>query len=166
MVVLEPIEIKRLCDEDISRLRELFFECDDYFQLIDGVSVCGCRAETEYNITYNGKQQLHYGIYIGTMLVGCVFIMERYIEVEDITINLLLVTPSFRGKGIGTKAVEHIIENARQLGFKRVLIGVDEINKTAMSFWKSNGFSDNGHRQQLKHTNRTGDVIYLEKALK
>jgi GNAT superfamily N-acetyltransferase len=166
VVVLEPIEIKSLCDEDISRLRELFFECDDYFQLIDGVSVCGCRAETEYNITRNGKQQLRYGIYIEAKLVGCMFVIEQYIEVEDITINLLLLTPSFRGKGIGTKVVGQIVENAKQSGFKRVLIGVDEINKAAMSFWKSIGFIDNGHRQRLKHTNRTGDIIYLEKALK
>jgi len=164
---VKNIEMIELHENDIVHLRNLFLECNDYFQLIDGVPVCGCRASAEYEMkAVNLHNKLRYGIYLDKQIIGSVFAVEHYRYQGEFTITLLLLAPSYRSSGHGSE-VYHRLENlAKQGGFEKVLVGVDEINVGALKFWKDQGFIDTGERQKLQHVTRSGDVIYLAKVLR
>ncbi len=164
---MKNIEMLELQEQDIVQLRNLFLECNDYFQLIDGVPVCGCRASTEYEMeAVNQYHKLRYGIYLDQQIIGSVFAVEHYRYPGEFTITLLLLAPAYRGMGYGRAVYEQLEGRAKLGGFTKILVGVDEINADALKFWQSHGFVDTGERQNLQHVTRSGAIIYLEKVLR
>lgn len=162
---MDSVTIKELTKNDIPAIRELFFSCNDYFTLIDGVSVCGCRAEVELDNADDGRKHYKCGIYSGSILIGVMFAIEAYPTLHSFTITLLLISPSYRNQGIGKQVLSLIEDIAREKGYDKIIVGIDEINSQAIQFWVRNGFSETGQRQRLQHAQRIGDILHFEKVL-
>ncbi len=56
--------------------------------------------------------------------------------IEDV-----IVTEEYRGKGIGKKLLERVIEESVNAGMKRLALGVDNRNHHAIAFYEKHGFS-------------------------
>ena len=72
---------------------------------------------------------------------------------EALTIFQLFILPEHQGKGIGSRCMEHLIEEARQLGIPlrlQVIYG----NDRALSFYRRHGF---------QHVGETETHIQLER---
>jgi GNAT superfamily N-acetyltransferase len=61
---------------------------------------------------------------------------ERVALLED-----MVVSPSFRGAGVGSKLLHQAIELARLNGCKRITLLTDRANESAQRFYQQHGFS-------------------------
>jgi GNAT superfamily N-acetyltransferase len=52
----------------------------------------------------------------------------------------VIVHPDHRGQGYGTMLVEHVVEFARQKGFKRITLLTDKISAESQKFFLKHGF--------------------------
>lgn len=60
---------------------------------------------------------------------------------QRIYLSWLFVKEDYRGQGIGGKIVDHLIENAKQLGFDELSLGVDCNNEVARHLYTKKGFN-------------------------
>ena len=60
---------------------------------------------------------------------------------DEITfIGLFMTNVHHQNKGVGSKIIQDVCNYLKQLGYKKVRIGVDKENPQSNSFWKKNGF--------------------------
>lgn len=76
----------------------------------------------------------------GPRLVGIGFL--KPIDAEICEIKRMYVLPDQRGKGLGKKLLSQLIDEAREIGYKKILLDSAIYMKAAHSLYKSMGFSD------------------------
>ncbi|MGC9017961.1 MAG: N-acetyltransferase [Caldimicrobium thiodismutans] len=65
---------------------------------------------------------------------------EKVLEIHEI-----FVIPEMRGKGIGTKLIEKLLEYGKKKGLKLAELWVGEKNYKAIEFYKTLNFKETGH---------------------
>lgn len=70
---------------------------------------------------------------------------------RDAFLDELYLLPRFRGRGIGTKAVEYCIEEAGSFGVKALHLEVEMKNEPAFSLYKRMGFKEHPRRLMTKY---------------
>ena len=70
--------------------------------------------------------------------VGCVFVVERTATVAQL--RLLLVDPSARGTGLGSRLVEECIRFARTAGYRRLMLWTQADLRAATHIYRKKGF--------------------------
>ena len=78
----------------------------------------------------------------GGQAVGAVWarIMDDYGHVDDETPSLAIsLYPAYRGRGIGTNLLEHMLTRLRQGGYKQVSLSVQKANPAA-NLYRRMGF--------------------------
>lgn len=65
-------------------------------------------------------------------------------ENEECELNNMCVLPEYRHKGIGEKLMKHAFEIAKELGCKKVNIGIVEENTVLKEWYASQGFVHTG----------------------
>ena len=90
----------------------------------------------------------------------CVLTMGYSLEFRGrfAVIDELFVREQYRGKGIGTRALEYLQETARALGVTALRLEVERKNVNAHRLYKKAGFED--HDRQLM-TNRIAEKKYV-----
>jgi ribosomal protein S18 acetylase RimI-like enzyme len=73
----------------------------------------------------------------------------------------LFVNDNYKGKGIGKKLVERIIEEARAKKYEIMRLDTLDIMEKAINLYYKNGF----YEIELYYNNPNNGVIYLEKKL-
>ena len=74
------------------------------------------------------------------------------------------VAEAFRGKGIGTKLVEAVLERAAQRGVREVFLEVRTSNAGAQNLYKAFGFFEVGKRKNY-YLQPTEDALVMKKVL-
>lgn len=64
-----------------------------------------------------------------------------YPTATDAYLGLLIVAPTARGSGSGTRLLRHIEHEARQHGKQNLYLGVLDANPRARAFWEREGFT-------------------------
>lgn len=82
------------------------------------------------------------------------------VEISD-----LIVGGAWRGKGIGTAMIYHLIEVARGLDFDKIEVGVANRNLRARELYERLGFTKVEQTRTLDVGNGPEDVTYLSLAL-
>lgn len=90
--------------------------------------------ETKYGNPYGG---LYLAYYDGKM-AGCIGL--RKIDKLNCEMKRLYVRPQFRGKKIGEKLVQKIIEDAKEIGYSYMLLDTLPFLKSAIHMYKKFGF--------------------------
>lgn len=90
--------------------------------------------EDKYGLPYG---RLYLAFYDG-VLAGCIAL--RKIDNENCEMKRLYVKPQFRGKKIASFLVKQIIEEARQIGYKHILLDTLPFLETAINMYKKYGF--------------------------
>jgi putative acetyltransferase len=70
--------------------------------------------------------------------VGCVALIPMGDSVYEL--SKMAVSPSFQGRGIGRKLLEHAIAQARNLGAKSLFLGSNSVLKSALHLYEAVGF--------------------------
>ena len=66
---------------------------------------------------------------------------------NECELNNLAVLPDFRHKGIGKKLLEHSFDMARDMGCRKMLIGIVEENQPLRKWYEENGAVHLGTRK-------------------
>ncbi len=128
------------------QVRELFSE---YTKLI----IDGDSGFREYLAIQNFDEELlqlqhKYGppggrlylAYYDQQLAGCVAL--RQLDEESCELKRLYVRPKFRKNHIGRTLVNRLIADARQIGYKRILLDTFPFLDTAIGMYRRRGFYD------------------------
>lgn len=81
-------------------------------------------------------------VYCDGMIAGAGAIREyQYDDIEDATeLKRVFVRDGFQGKGIGTRLVLELIDWARELGYKKVILETGELLQEAYHVYRKVGF--------------------------
>ena len=108
---------------------------------IDSFYELGKELNNNFNTLYklddlvNSKYDFIYGYYIDNNLVGFIHINKLY---ENIDIVNIIVNKDYRDKGIGTKLLNYIVDNYKDIN--SIMLEVRESNNAAIEFYKKNNF--------------------------
>lgn len=88
------------------------------------------KDKAEFNIhTINGE-------YAGFVAFYC-----NNEDLKESYITLIMVSPKFRGKKIGSGLIDYVLAISRLRGFSRCSLEVKKTNKNAINIYESKGFS-------------------------
>ena len=90
--------------------------------------------EVKYGLPHG---RLYLAYYEGK-LAGCIGL--RKIDDENCEMKRLYVKPEFRGKHIASRLVQRIIEDAKEIGYKNMLIDTFPFLESAIAMYKNCGF--------------------------
>lgn len=126
-------EIKALFQE----YTDMLIECDKDFK--EYLNKQNYDDELEH---LESKYGLPYGrLYLAfcdNKLAGCIGL--RKIDAESCEMKRLYVKPNFRGNNIGKILVKQIIEDAKAIGYKHILLDTFPFLETAIKLYKKLGF--------------------------
>lgn len=88
--------------------------------------------------SYDDKYYI--GFFEDNSLVANMDLILGYPTDEIAFIGLLMTNVLYQNKGIGSSIVGDVCNYLKQLGYKKVRIGVDKENLQSNSFWRKNGF--------------------------
>jgi putative acetyltransferase len=126
-------------EADIEAVRELFLE----YQAAIGVDLCfqGFREELE---TLPGAYARPSGRLLvaveGRSFLGCVGL--RSLGGDDCEIKRLYVRPNGRGAHLGRRLVAAVLDEAREAGYRRILLDTLPTMSEAIALYRSFGFTD------------------------
>ena len=144
-------QIKSLFNEYTQMLIEGDSDFKNYLELQN------YRHETE---NLEEKYGLPYGrLYVALCdesIAGCIAL--RKIDDENCEMKRLYVRPKYRGKGIGSILVKQIIDDARKIGYKHILLDTLPFLKTAINMYKSYGF----YEIESYNNSPMDNLIYLK----
>jgi putative acetyltransferase len=126
--------------EQVSQIRELFVE---YAQSLN-FSLCFQSFDQEL-ADLPGDYAPPDGRLILAMVdgqaAGCVALHK--IDEQACEMKRLYVRPKFRGKGLGKALAEHIINEAREIGYKKLRLDtVEPVMRTAVGMYRQLGFRE------------------------
>jgi len=78
---------------------------------------------------------------------------------KTVELRKMYFVPQLRGQGWGKKTMTRMIETARELGFKRIILETHSVLKEAIGLYKSFGFLPSC---EGKHSARCDQVFFLD----
>lgn len=102
------------------------------------------------------------------MPVGFIYSHIKNIERETVLwISILIIDPSYQNKGLGTLAINKLLNHAQlKYGARACFVAVSYKNKQGLSFWKKSGFSHSPGLEQSLHQFGTSQVAILNRTIK
>lgn len=88
--------------------------------------------------SYDDKYYI--GFFDGDSLVAIMDLILGYPTDEIAFIGLFMTNIHYQNKGVGSNIIGNVCNYLKQLGYKKIRIGVDKGNPQSNSFWKKNGF--------------------------
>ncbi len=76
------------------------------------------------------------------------------------------IEPGYTGKGIGSRILERIVDEARRKGIDTILANVCSLNESSLRFHERHGFAECGRfRRVAKKKGRDLDAVWMQKTL-
>lgn len=130
--------------DDIEQIRALFSEYTQMLldadpEIAECLSTQSFDAELEHpEDKYGAPNGKLYIAYCGGEAVGCAGLC-RFSETEC-ELKRLFVRPELRGRKLGEMLVRRIIDDAREMGFSRILLDTFEFLEAAVGLYEKYGF--------------------------
>lgn len=102
---------------------------------------------------------LEYGIYLAGKLIG--FINDCGFENNEIEIGYV-VHPDYKGQGYATESVKAVIEDLRDMGFKKVIAGFFEENVASRRVMEKCGMKLNNETDEEEYRGVVHKCLYCE----
>ena len=98
-------------------------------------------------------------------LVGVFDLIKSYSGPRTLSLGLMLIDTSSRGKGVGNKAYKLLEEWVITQQFDKVRLGVLFGNEIGLRFWKNMGYIRTGEIKTQMRPNLSKKVMVLEKSI-
>ncbi len=144
-------EIKALFDEYTKMLIEGDSEFKKYLEL-QNYSHETENLEEKYGLPYG---RLYVALFDGSV-TGCIAL--RKIDEENAELKRLYVKPEYRGNKIGNILLEHILAEAKKIGYKHILLDTLPFLTTAIEMYKKVGF----YEIESYNNSPMDNLIYLK----
>lgn len=86
------------------------------------------------------EDKYYVGFFENETLVANMDLILSYPEQKIAYIGLFMMNEEYQNKGIGSNIIEDTRDYLRQLGYRKICLGVDEGNPQSFSFWTKNKF--------------------------
>jgi ribosomal protein S18 acetylase RimI-like enzyme len=126
-------------DQQVEQARALFKEYAD----ATGVDLCFQNFGQELATLPGGYAPPSGRLivaYEGEEAAGCVAL--RKVDEAVCEMKRLYVRPAFRGTGLGRTLAEHIVGEAREIGYERMLLDTLPSMRSAIALYRSLGFQE------------------------
>jgi GNAT superfamily N-acetyltransferase len=127
-------------------LQDLLERCNDYSQTAFGIDTAPADGQSQYLagtdvVTEDCKQLI--GIYESNVMVAAVDCLLGYPDDNAVSLQLLVVDPKYRSKGIGSALLASLEAECRLRGFSMLIVHCHvSNNKRAWPFWARHGFQE------------------------
>lgn len=101
------------------------------------------------------------GMWKGNFLAGYAIL---YYVLDEGEIARIAVEPTCRRQGAADRMLEHLVKICEEKGVWRLMLEVRTSNEAALSFYKKNGFTEDGIRKGY-YSNPCEDAILMSKLL-
>lgn len=131
--------VQATSQEHISATRELFLEYADSLK----IDLCFQGFDKELKGLpgeYAPPQGRLFLFYYDNQLAGCAALRKQDNSIGEM--KRLYLKPAFRGKGIGRAIANHIISEARSIGYERLRLDTLPMMKEAIPLYRSLGFQE------------------------
>ena len=151
----DPIQVRPATNEDCKSVQNLIFDVLHEYGLKpapDGID----RDISDIEANFIGRGGVFEvledpnGLILGT--VGLYPLDDSRIELRK-----MYFAKEIRGKGLGKKTLNRMIETAKDLGYKQVVLETASVLVEAIGLYKSFGF----HESSAQHTPRCDQAFYL-----
>ncbi|MCR8632651.1 GNAT family N-acetyltransferase [Paenibacillus radicis (ex Xue et al. 2023)] len=78
--------------------------------------------------------------------------IDKEADEDEYYIDALAVSPEWGGRGFGTELITAAEQHARQLGYKKIALNVEQYNERAVSLYKKLGYATDKETQINKKT--------------
>lgn len=157
--------IKELTLDDVDSLQELCERCVDYYEIVEGrdpTENTGYEILTELPPNKLMKDKYVLGVYDNNAsLISIIDIVKDYKVEREWALGLMLIDPLLRGKGLGRKLHNLLLEMIAEYKAESIRIGVVEENKNALIFWKNLGYKEID-RVTMELGNKENTVIVMK----
>lgn len=157
--------INELTLEDVDSLQELCERCVDYYEIVEGrdpTENTGYEILTELPPNKQMKDKYVLGVYDNnSRLISVIDIVRGFKVEKEWALGLMMIDPIARGKGLGTKLHNFLLEWLAEYQAESIRIGVVEENKNALSFWKKLGYKEID-RVTMELGNKENTVIVMK----
>jgi GNAT superfamily N-acetyltransferase len=143
---------------DIARARALFREYADWLQ----VDLCFQGFDTELATLPGAYARPDGRLYLamdGAAAAGCIAL--RRFDAEAGEVKRLYVRPAWRGQGLGDRLAQAVLEAAREIGYRRLLLDTLDHMQAARSLYARAGFREIG----AYYHNPLPGAVYMQRDL-
>lgn len=123
---------------------ELFSEYTDMLRENDSEMAMYLNAQNydeeikNLEVKYGMPEGRLYAALVDAQVAGCIAL--RKIDEENAEVKRLFVKPEFRGHKLGEKLVKQLIEDAKEIGYKHMLLDTLPFLKSAIKLYQNLGF--------------------------
>ena len=156
--------IKELSAEDGDSLQKLCERCVDYYEIVEGrlpPKSAGYEILNDLPPNKEMKDKFVLGAYDNSNLIAVIDIIRDYKKEKEWTIGLMMIDPFFRGKGLGFKLHNFLIEWVSDYQVESFRIGVVDENGNALNIWQRLGYQEID-RVTMKLGNKDKVVIVMK----
>ena len=121
---------------DMSCKNEIFYKYHPPF--VTKESILEDMEALPPNKSYDDK--FYIGFFEDDSLVANMDLILGYPSEEIAFIGLFMTNVQYQNKGTGTNIIRDTCDYLKNLGYKKVRLGVDKGNPQSNSFWQKNGF--------------------------
>jgi GNAT superfamily N-acetyltransferase len=156
--VTGPVVREAAGAEDIARARALFREYADWLQ----VDLCFQGFDTELATLPGAYARPDGRLYLamdGAAAAGCIAL--RRFDAEAGEVKRLYVRPAWRGQGLGDRLAQAVLEAAREIRYRRLLLDTLDHMHAARSLYARAGFREIG----AYYHNPLPGAVYMQRDL-
>jgi GNAT superfamily N-acetyltransferase len=143
---IDGYDVRRLSAADAGDLQALYERCSDYHEQHEGVPTRPDAAEEGLAALPPGTpadDKFALGIYRpGGGMAAYLDLVRDYPSAGEWQIGLLMIDPSLRGAGLGSRVSRAALEWMATLGARNVTLGVLEHAPDAERFWRRMAFKE------------------------
>lgn len=150
---LESLKIREFLPDDAKEILRLHRNFSEYFE----------EFEISEEFILNISQRDDFKFFIAAIdkkLVGFVGTLF-YSGIGRAEIGPIAVDNQHKNNGVGKILMKHVLNFLKQQGIHRVVVRVKSINNSALNFFETLGFEEEGYFQN--YTRRGEDVIQMVK---
>ena len=155
--------------EDAKILQTLYEQCTEFALLTDGKPPSPTAAREEFDALPDGKtteDKYIFGLFDSQdELIGMVESLRHYPDNQTWWVGLMMLSPQYRGKKIGSQFYQGFENWVSAQEIKRVSLSVVKANESGLNFWKSLGFEVINKRQPRKFGNKMHAVYVMSRAI-
>ena len=135
-------EVRRLDRNYVEMIYDMSYKNEIYYEyhppFVTRESIIEDMEALPPQKNYDDKYYL--GFFEDNLLVANMDLILGYPIEEIAFIGLFMTNVQYQNKGIGSNIIGDICNYLKQLGYKKVRLGVDKGNLQSYSFWSKNGF--------------------------